>query len=188
MRYTIFDVETPNSDNNRMSAIGIVVVDNGQIVDRFYSLINPQCRFDPFNISLTGITPAMVSNAPAFDALWPRIKPYFENAVLVAHNAQFDMAVLTKCLRDYGLYWKDTVTYICTCKMSKACLPGMENHRLNTLCSYYDIELDHHRADSDAYACAQILLNLCARSDERLSLRQYDLRAGRTLPLGRAYR
>ena len=188
MRYTIFDVETPNSDNNRMSAIGIVVIEDGCLVDHFYSLVNPQCRFDPFNIELTGITPAMAAAAPTFDVLWPQIKPYFDDAVLVAHNAQFDMAVLSKCLRGYGLHWKDTATYICTCKMSKACLPGMTNHRLNTLCAYYDIELDHHRADSDALACAHILLNLRTRTDERLHQRQYDLRVGRTIPQCKTYR
>ncbi len=188
MRYVIFDVETPNSDNNRMSAIGIVVVNNGQIEDRFYSLINPQCRFDPFNIALTGITPAMVKDAPSFDVIWPRMKLYFDNAVLVAHNAQFDMAVLSKCLRDYGLFWKDTVSYICTCKMSRSCLSGLENHKLNTLCDYFNIELDHHKADSDALACARIFLNLCNNRSEQMYMRLYDLRVGKTCPQSKVCR
>lgn len=188
MRYTVFDVETPNCDNNRMSAIGIVVIEDDYIVDRFYSLVNPQCRFDPFNVALTGITPQMAEEAPAFDALWPKLKAYFDGAVLVAHNAQFDMAVLSKCLRDYGLYWKDTAAYICTCKMSRASLPGVENHKLNTLCDYYGLELDHHRADSDALACACILLNLRKMTDEQEHMRRYDLRTGRTLPQGKACR
>ena len=171
-----------------MSAIGIVVVESGQVTEKFYSLVNPQCRFDPFNIALTGITPGMAEDAPAFDVLWPQIKRYFEDATLVAHNAQFDMAVLSKCLRDYGLYWKETVPYICTCKMSRACLPCIENHKLNTLCDYYGLALDHHRADSDALACAHILLNLSAGNNEKAYLRQYDLRAGRTLPRSKTYR
>lgn len=120
MRYTVFDVETPNYANNRMSAIGIVIMEDDRIVERFYSLVDPQARFDPFNIALTGITPEMVADAPSFDVLWPRIKKYMDDAVLVAHNAQFDMAVLSKCLRDYGIYWRDTAAYICTCKRDAA--------------------------------------------------------------------
>lgn len=186
MRYTVFDVETPNYANNRMSAIGIVIMEDDRIVERFYSLVDPQTRFDPFNIALTGITPEMVADAPSFDVLWPRIKKYMDDAVLVAHNAQFDMAVLSKCLRDYGIYWRDTAAYICTCKMGRSCLPSLENHKLSTLSDYYGIELDHHQADSDALACARILQNLRNLGEEKQFLRQYDLLAGRTITPGRA--
>ena len=186
MRYTVFDVETPNYANNRMSAIGIVIMEDDRIVEHFYSLVDPQARFDPFNIALTGITPEMVADAPSFDVLWPRIKKYMDDAVLVAHNAQFDMAVLSKCLRDYGIYWRDTAAYICTCKMGRSCLPGLENHKLSTLSDYYGIELDHHQADSDALACARILQKLRNLGEEKRFLRQYDLLAGRTITPGRA--
>ena len=55
-RYIAFDVETPNHLNNRMSAIGISVIENGKIIEEFYSLVNPETSFDPFNIQLTGIS------------------------------------------------------------------------------------------------------------------------------------
>lgn len=185
MRYTVFDVETPNSANNRMSAIGIVVLEDAQIVDRFYSLVQPDTHFDPFNMELTGITPEMVASAPNFARLWPQIRPFMEDAVLVAHNAQFDMAVLSKCLRAYGIEWKPMAEYICTCKMSGLCLPHLANHRLNTLCDYYRIPLDHHQADSDALACAKLLLWMAGQVDKNRFLRKYDLQTGRTLPAGR---
>ena len=57
MRYIAFDVETPNHRNDRMSAIGITVIEDGAITREFYSLVDPEQEFDPFNISLTGITP-----------------------------------------------------------------------------------------------------------------------------------
>lgn len=182
MRYTVFDVETPNVANNRMSAIGIVVMEDDQIRERFSSLIDPECHFDDFNVMLTGISPEMVEDAPIFAQLWPKIRPYFENSVLVAHNAQFDMAVLAKCLQHYGMVWKETAQYICTCRMGKQCLPMLQNHRLNTLCDYYGIDLMHHRADSDALACAEILRRLAKREDVRAHLRDYDMNAIRTLP------
>ena len=74
-RYIAFDVETPNARNNRMSAIGVTVVEDGQIVDSFSSLVNPETRFDRFNIALTGITPAMAADAPTFPELWPGLQP-----------------------------------------------------------------------------------------------------------------
>ena len=62
-RYIAFDVETPNYANDRMSAIGITVVENDTIVDEFATLVNPESHFDYFNIQLTGITPEMAAEA-----------------------------------------------------------------------------------------------------------------------------
>lgn len=56
-RYIVFDVETPNARNDRISAIGITVVEDRAITDSYYTLVNPETAFDPFNIRLTGITP-----------------------------------------------------------------------------------------------------------------------------------
>ena len=188
MRYTVFDVETPNRANDRMSAIGIVVIEDDCITEEFYSLVNPEVPFEAFNVELTGITPEMAAEAPTFAQLWPRIRPYLENAVLVAHSAQFDMAVLSKCLRHYGVSWKETAQYLCTCTMSCHCLPQLVNHKLNTLCEYYRISLNHHRADSDARACAQILLQLSQMRERQSFVRQYNLLAGRTIASGKAHR
>ena len=69
-RYVCFDVETPNLHNDRMSAIGICVVEGGRTVDRFYSVVNPDAEFDAFNIRLTGITPQMAEESPNFSQLW----------------------------------------------------------------------------------------------------------------------
>ena len=93
-RYIVFDVETPNAANNRMSALGITVVDNGAITDEWYSLVDPQVRFDVFNVKLTGITPEMVRDQPTFQELWGQIRPLFDSGILVAHYAPFDMGVL----------------------------------------------------------------------------------------------
>lgn len=156
-RFTVFDVETPNRLSNRMSAIGITVIEDGAIADEFYSLVNPETHFDYFNTKLTGISEETVRNAPVFPELWTRIEPLMSEGLLVAHNAVFDMNVLKKCLCDYGIDWKPYARYICTVQMGRRLLPGM-SHKLNVLCDYYGIRLDHHKADSDSHACAQILL------------------------------
>ena len=72
-RYIVFDTETPNSRNNRISAIGISVVEDGVITREFATLVNPEAHFDPFNIQLTGITPEAVEAAPTFPALWQEL-------------------------------------------------------------------------------------------------------------------
>ena len=164
-RYVAFDVETPNEMNHRISAIGITVIEDGQIVHDFYSLVNPETRFAPFNIRLTGITPEQAAAAPSFPVLWPRIAPLLENGTLVAHNARFDLSVLGTCLRDYGIVWQKNVPYLCTVQMGRKILPGM-SHRLNVLCDFYGIDLNHHHADSDSHACAELLLRYLKGGEE----------------------
>lgn len=155
--FVVFDVETPNSFNNRMSAIGITLVEDGAITDRFYSLVNPEQPFDYFNEQLTGITEELVTDKPTFPELWETLKGYFDKGVLVAHNAPFDMGVLASCLNHYEIEWKDTAEYLCTVQIGRRVLKALPNRRLNTICDYLGIELDHHNAGSDSDACAEIL-------------------------------
>ena len=163
-RYIVFDVETPNFNNDRISAIGITVVEAGQIVERFYTLVDPEAHFDSFNIQLTGITPKMVEDAPNFRDLWQTIEPIMASGVLVAHNARFDLGVLCKCLRAYKISWKDSVPYACTCVMGRKFCPDFPNHKLNTMCEILGIDLNHHHAGSDSDACAEILLHYIHKS------------------------
>lgn len=182
-RYIAFDVETPNHANDRMSAIGVAVVEGGRVVEAYDTLVDPEAPFEAFNVALTGITPERVAGKPAFPALWAELRPVFESGLLVAHNAQFDMSVLGKCLRDYGIFWRERVPYACTCQMSRRLLPQLPNHRLNTLCDRLDLPLDHHRAGSDSLACAGVLLrHLTAGASVQPFLRTYDLTRLRTLP------
>ena len=92
--YTVFDVETPNRYNNRMSAIGITRIIDGKIADSFFSYVNPEVEFDSFNTELTGISATTVKDAPTFDALWKTIEPMMNSGILVAHNAVFDVQFL----------------------------------------------------------------------------------------------
>ena len=157
MRYIAFDVETPNRYNSRMSAIGISVIEDGEIVEEFYSLVDPEQPFDWFNTQLTGISAESVAGAPTFPQLWERIEPIMSSGILVAHNASFDTGVLRRCLCDYEIDWVPAVKGLCTVVMGRSLLPGI-SHKLNDMCNYYGIDLNHHRADSDSRACAEILL------------------------------
>lgn len=101
--YIVFDVETPNRANDRMSAIGITAIKDSKIVANYFSLVDPETHFDYFNTQLTDIDAEKVKNAPNFAELWKKIEPIMSKGILVAHNAVFDMSVLRSCLRSYGI-------------------------------------------------------------------------------------
>ena len=181
-KYIVFDVETPNARNDRMSAIGVSVVENGQITWEYDTLVNPETYFNAFNVNLTGITPEMAERAPTFPEVWRDLEPVFSSGILVAHNAPFDMGVLAKCLRAYCIDWDRRVPYACTCRMSRWCYRDVPNHRLNTLSTYLGIKLDHHRAGSDSRAAALLLIDeLACGVDIGLFTRNYDLLTMRTV-------
>ena len=158
-RYIAFDVETPNHNNDRISAIGISIIENGKVIDEFYSLVNPETYFDAFNIELTGISEELVADKPTFSELWETIEPIMSSGTLVAHNAVFDLSVLKSCLKSYGITWRKRAPYACTVQMGRKVHPGMR-HNLNIMCDYYHIDLDHHNAGSDSHACGELLLNM----------------------------
>ena len=174
-RFIVFDVETPNRYNNRMSAIGIDVIEDGVIVNEYYSLVNPEQPFDYFNTRLTGISEETVAGAPTFPELWGEIEPLMSSGLLVAHNAMFDMNVLKKCLRDYQINWKPYVRYTCTVQLGRRLQPGV-SHKLNDVCDRLGICLNHHQANSDSRACAEILLHyLQSGADVRQYIRTCSL-------------
>ena len=173
--YVVFDVETPNRANSRMSAIGITLIQEGNIADEYYSLVDPQTHFDYFNTQLTGISSETVKGAPNFGELWEKIEPMMNSGILVAHNAVFDLSVLKRCLNGYGITWKKNAKYICTVQAGRRLLPGV-SHKLNVMCEYYGIALDHHHAASDSRACAEILLRyINDGADIRQHIRTYSL-------------
>ena len=86
----------------------------------------------------------------------------------------FDMRVLASCLRAYGIVWKPSASYACTCSMGRKCYPDLPNHKLNTMCSHLQISLNHHDAASDSHACAELLVDYLHRGfDVRPFIRTY---------------
>ena len=182
-RYVVFDTETPNSRNDRMCQIGVSVVENGRITERFVRLVDPECDFAAFNVMLHGITPESTYGSPCFAELWRgELEEVFSEGVLVAHNAPFDMAVLSKCLRAYGIRWRERAPYIDTVRMARQAFPSLPNHKLDTLSHALDISLMHHDAGSDALCCARVFLE-CIRRGLRPAdyVRTYDMMNMQTL-------
>ena len=160
-----------------MSAIGIAVIENEKVARVESTLINPETWFDRFNIRLTGITPGKVAKAPVFPEIWNRLRPMFESGILAAHNAPFDMRVLAYCIQDYELEAPDELRYLCTVRMGRICYPDLPDYRLDTMCRYRNIKLNHHQADSDSQACAELVLDYMDHGlQPTLFVRRYDLR------------
>ena len=157
-RIVAIDVETPNGKIPAICQIGIVVAEAGEILKTECHLVNPETYFEPVNISIHGITPSAVESAPTFAALWPRIAGYFENSVVLAHNAAFDLGMLTGVLERYGIP-VPPLTCCCTVQMARRrfARETYGSYRLDTLCSAFDIPLAHHHdALCDALACYRI--------------------------------
>ncbi len=158
-RIVVFDVETPNFNNDRICSIGIAIIEDGKVIETVNYLVNPECYFDSRNISIHGIRPEDVVDAPRFPIIWKMIREDFLANLLVAHNAIFDLGVLKKTLYYYG-FEESLVYYVDTLRIARAMLKCTVNHKLPTLCCHYDIELNHHDSGSDSNACAELLLNL----------------------------
>lgn len=154
-RFTFVDVETPNYKNDSICSIGVICKENGKEIFSQYFLVNPEARFDYFNIKLHGITPKMVEKALPFSKVWEEIKEYFINAIVVAHNATFDLSVISKALHTYGITVSN-FNYICTVAKARRHIPKEKygSFKLDVLSKAYQIELEqHHNAMCDTIAC-----------------------------------
>lgn len=161
MRFTALDFETANRYSGSICAVGLAVIEDGMIIEKKYYLVRPHDDlnyFDPFNITIHGITPAMVRDAAAFDTLYAaEILPRITGTVIAAHNASFDMSALRHVLDVYGIEYP-TTRYICTCQTARKTWSNLENHKLNTVADHLHFAFLHHNAQEDALACAHVLL------------------------------
>lgn len=161
MNFVGIDFETANEKRNSPCSIGIVVVKNGEIIEKVHHLIKPkEMRFMPINIGIHGIRPGMVRDELEFDKVWEKIKHYFNDNLVIAHNASFDISVLRNTLELYNLEMP-SFQYICTMKLSRNFYSNLDNARLNTVNNFLGYEFEHHDALADAIACGNILFNIC---------------------------
>ena len=170
MLYTFFDVETPNRRNDRICSIGAVVTDqDGTVVEKKSYLVNPESSFDDINVRIHGIAPVDVRNAKTFPELWhDSLSAFFPVDGVVAHNARFDLSVLTKTLVSYDIP-SPKMSYACTLDMSKK-IDFIGGGKLPHVCEALGIELErHHQAESDATACMRVFWTLVGMAACRAS-------------------
>ena len=154
--FAAIDFETADYGRDSACAVALVKVEGDTIVDRVSSLIRPP-RSEFVFTYLHGITWDMVRDAPTFAQLWPQLDRWLSGVrFLAAHNATFDRGVLEACCRIGGLALPD-IPFKCTVRMARDTF-GIYPTRLDCVCSALGIPLIHHQADSDAEACARIVL------------------------------
>ena len=160
MDFIAIDFETANNHPTSACSIGLAFVRDGRLCGHTSYFIRPEpFYFDPFTTAIHGLTEQDVRHAPTFAQLWPEISAHFENAVVAAHNAPFDIGVLRSTLAFYGLPLPD-MRLLCTVLLSRRAFPALPSHRLNVVSDALGISLTHHQAESDAIACAGILCHL----------------------------
>lgn len=160
MEFTAIDFETANASRSSACAVGLSLVENGEIVGRVHQLIRPEpLQFDPFNVSIHGITEADVADAPSFAEYWPSLMQTLKGP-LIAHNASFDMSVLRHVLDELNIPYPMT-DYFCTRVIAKLTWPEHPTYALDHIAQVLDITFQHHDAAEDARACAMIALHAC---------------------------
>lgn len=160
MNFIAIDFETANEKRASACSLGITVVKDNKIVEEKYWLIKPKpLRFEARNIIIHGIREEDVINEKEFDELWPEIKSYLENNLVIAYNASFDFSVLRNTLDIYNLEYPK-LNYVCTLVASKLFYRYLNNHKLNTVNRHLGYKFNHHHASADATAAANILINM----------------------------
>lgn len=160
MDFTAIDFETANYQKTSACSIGLARVENGRITSTDHYYIRPHPNyFTAANIAVHGILARDVEDAPTFAELWPQIREQLDGQIVAAHWATFDMGVLTALFDHYGIPYPE-MDILCSCLMARSAFPQLANHKLNNVCNYLDIPLDHHRADSDAEGSASIILQV----------------------------
>ena len=166
--FVVFDIETTGFSpvNNKIIEIGAVKIQQGEITDRFSVFVNPGVPI-PFEIEkLTSINDSMVMDAPPIEVILPQFLDFCQDAVLVAHNANFDMSFIMENAKKQGLLRK--FTFVDTLGIARVLLTHQAKHTLDAVAKTLSISLEnHHRAVDDAECTAHIFLKFSAMLRER---------------------
>ena len=183
-RFVVFDIETTGLDKNNeeITEIGAVLVENGQITKSWGTFVNPEKPIPAKISELTSITDDMVADAPKINEALPEFFRFAKGAVLVAHNAKFDTGFIKEKAKKCGLSYD--FGHLDTLMLAKCLYPDLANYRLNTLTKHLNVVLEnHHRAVDDAKATADIFVKMLeelkhlGKEDITLLNDSFDMRA-----------
>jgi DNA polymerase III epsilon subunit family exonuclease len=161
--FVVVDVETTGAKTPecRITEIGAFRIRRNRIVGEFASLVNPDAWIPPFISALTGITNEMVQSAPRFNEIADEWLRFAHGAVLVAHNASFDIRFLNCEIARIYPARRMANPHLCTVALSRRILPSLASHRLDAVADHFDISItDRHRATGDALATAHIFMRM----------------------------
>ncbi|MDB5265165.1 MAG: polC [Parcubacteria group bacterium] len=167
--YAVVDVETTGTSATygQIIEIGIIRIEDGEVVDTYQTFIKPTSTLNPFITSLTGIRDADLENAPSFEQVSGRIQELLEDAVFVAHNARFDYSFVKSEFRRLGISWNAKT--LCTVRMSRKLFPAEKAHNLDALIELHGLRMENrHRAFDDAYALVEFITIAAEKRSEEL--------------------
>ena len=162
MTFNAIDVETANHSRGSICQIGICSVINGEIGNRWETLVNPETDFNPYNVAIHGIGDADVKSAPTLPGIYTELCERVQDSVVV-HHSPFDKTAFEQATSKYNLHplpviWLDSV------KIAKRAWPKFASsygYGLESLTKYFGIQFQHHNAVEDARAAALIVLQAC---------------------------
>ena len=173
--FICFDIETTglSPKTEKITEIGAVKITNGEVVDRFSAFVNPEMPIPAKIVELTGITDAMVKDAPSQSEAVRAFLDFCGDSVLVAHNAPFDTSFIRAACKNMGIQYNHTS--LDTVAISRAILPDIKNCKLDTVAKYLRLpDFNHHRAVDDAEILSKIFMSLCTRLKEDYNI--YDVK------------
>ena len=158
--FNAIDVETANADRASICQIGIVHVQDGVVVDRWQTLVNPEDWFDPWNVSIHGIDEKDVRKSPTLPEIRDELRRRLRGSVLVSHTS-FDRVAFERAMTRYDLEQLQ-VTWLDSAKIVRRAWPeryGRRGYGLKNVATDLDISFAHHDALEDARAAAEIVLS-----------------------------
>ena len=161
MKYLALDVETANADYSSICQIGIAEFENGKVIEKWSTLINPESYFDPFNISIHSISESDVKNSPTFDKIYEEIKNRLEEKITV-HHMPFDRVALSRVCEEYQLSPIKT-KWLDSAKVTRRTWEqfAYKGYGLKNIADFLEIKFAHHDALQDAIAAGLIVANAC---------------------------
>jgi DNA polymerase-3 subunit epsilon len=165
--FAIVDIEATggNPKKDRITEIAVFIHNGQKVVEQYCTLVNPQTYISPFISALTGITNEMVAEAPTWEEVAPILTALTEGKVFVAHNVRFDYSFVSNEYKRLGLRFQRK--NLCTVRLSRAILPGLESYSLGRICHHAGIPIEHrHRAFGDGAATAE-LFNVLLQNDKQ---------------------
>jgi DNA polymerase III subunit epsilon len=168
MRFLSLDVETANWDSSSICQIGIGLFENGELVDSWESLIDPQSPFHYTNVRIHGITEEMITGAPTFTEVYPVLRNLLSGNIVVSHTS-FDCQAFRRAYDRFGLSpirirWLDSAriarhTWV---QFSKS------GYNLANVASHLGIEFRHHDALADSVTAGKIVVEACRLTNRRV--------------------
>ena len=165
--FVVFDIETTGLSPKecKITEIGAIKIEHGEITDKFSQLINPGVLIPPNITDLTGITDEMVADKPHIDSVLPKFLEFCHGCAVVAHNAQFDCGFIRYNAAELNLEFHNKT--VDTLKISRELFPNERKHSLDAICKRLGVSLEnHHRAVDDATATAEIFLKFVELAHE----------------------